>query len=290
MSIVDGKQLISATELHAIRDATNLRVFDCTVHLVPDPPRPYRIVSGHADWLQTRLPKAGFLDPTATLSDTSADTAFTMPAAAAAARAFGEAGVVDGAHLVLYASNHPMWATRVWWMLHTLGVEATVLDGGLSAWTAAGLATDSGSFAHAAGTLSVAPRADAWADRDQVLASIGDGDVCTLNALSPAMYRGDGDRHYGRPGHIRGSRNLPYASMFADDQQRFADAASLRAHFATVDALDRRVICYCGGGISATCDAFALRALGHHQVAVYDGSMSEWVKDAELPLTVGETP
>ena len=140
MSIVNGSTLISAEDLAALakEDAT-LRVFDCTVHLLPDPPRAYRIESGRASWEAERLPGAGFLDLTGELSDQSARTAFTMPAPDAAAAAFGAAGVVDGARIVLYASNHPMWATRVWWMLHSLGVEATVLDGGLAAWKAAGL-------------------------------------------------------------------------------------------------------------------------------------------------------
>ena len=55
-------------------------------------------------------------------------------------------------------------------------------------------------------------------------------------------------------------------------------------------AFDQEVICYCGGGISATCDAFALVALGHEKVAVYDGSMSEWVADPSLPMREGAEP
>lgn len=220
MSIVDERTLISAEALHGALGEADLRIFDCTVHLVPDPPRPYRIESGRESWLAERLPDAGFLDLTGALSDPSAATAFTMPDPAAAAAAFGAAGAVDGTRIVLYASNHPMWATRVWWMLHALGVEAAVLDGGLAAWRGAGPPLASGPFEHAAGTLTVAPRPDAWADRDAVLAAIGDGEVCTVNALSPSMYRGDGDRHYGRPGHIAGSVNLPYAALFADEDRK----------------------------------------------------------------------
>ena len=290
MSIVDERTLISVGHLERVLADDDLRRFDCTVHLVPDPPRPYRIESGRASWQAERLPRAGFLDLTGDLSDADAATAFTMPAPEAAAAAFGRAGVVDGARVVLYASNHPMWATRVWWMLHALGVEAAVLDGGLAAWREAGQPRESGSFTHPAGTLSVRSRPDAWADREAVLAAIDDGGTCTVNALSPSVYRGDGERHYGRRGHVPGSVNVPYAALFADAAHRFADAATLRSRFETVGALERRVIAYCGGGISATCDAFALRRLGHEDVAVYDGSMSEWVADPALPLRVGTAP
>lgn len=291
MSIVDDETLISADALAtALTSDPSLRVFDCTVHLRPDSPRPYRVESGRTDWLDTRLPSAGFLDLTGSLSDPNGKTAFMMPGPAEAAAAFGSAGVIDGTRIVLYASNHPMWATRLWWMLRSLGIEATVLDGGLSAWRAAGLTLESGEFTHAPGTLSVSPRAEAWADRAQVLAAIDRGEVCTLNALSPSMYRGEGERHYGRRGHISGSVNVPYASLFADENFRFAHATDLRARFEAQNALDRPVIAYCGGGISATCAAFALTALGNEQVAVYDGSMAEWVADPELPLRTGTLP
>lgn len=292
MSLVDGRTLIDTTTLRDWQAdaATDLRVFDCTIHLRPDPKRTYRIESGRGDWLAGHVPGAGFLDLTGPLSDPSAPVPFTMPSPADAARAFGEAGVVDGARIVLYATSHPMWATRVWWMLHSLGVEASVLDGGLAAWREAGGELETGERTLAPGTLTVHPEPRRWADRADVLAHVGDAGTCTLNALSPEVYRGDGGRSYGRPGHITGSVNLPYAALFEGEARRYADASSVRAAFEDVGAFGRPVICYCGGGISATCDAFALVRLGHTDVRVYDGSMNEWVLDPDLPMTVGEHP
>jgi thiosulfate/3-mercaptopyruvate sulfurtransferase len=51
-----------------------------------------------------------------------------------------------------------------------------------------------------------------------------------------------------------------------------------------------RVIAYCGGGISATIDALACLLVGKNEVAVYDGSMSDWVRDESLPMTQGSEP
>jgi thiosulfate/3-mercaptopyruvate sulfurtransferase len=48
-----------------------------------------------------------------------------------------------------------------------------------------------------------------------------------------------------------------------------------------------RVVTYCGGGISATLDAFALTLLGEPDVAVYDGSMAEWTSGSALPIERG---
>ena len=40
-------------------------------------------------------------------------------------------------------------------------------------------------------------------------------------------------------------------------------------------------------GFSATVDAFACLLVGHDDVAVYDGSMAEWVRDESLPMETG---
>jgi thiosulfate/3-mercaptopyruvate sulfurtransferase len=64
--------------------------------------------------------------------------------------------------------------------------------------------------------------------------------------------------------------------------------AELKAAFDAIGATSReRVITYCGGGIAATLDAFALTLLGHPNVAVYDGSLTEWMADESLPVQVG---
>ena len=47
---------------------------------------------------------------------------------------------------------------------------------------------------------------------------------------------------------------------------------------------DKQVICYCGGGISATIDLFLMHQLGYDGLALYDGSMGEWAKDKSLPI------
>ena len=66
------------------------------------------------------------------------------------------------------------------------------------------------------------------------------------------------------------------------DQQRLAE------RFASVGADQaERVITYCGGGIAASNDAFALTLLGYDNVAIYDASLSEWAADESLPMEVG---
>ena len=50
---------------------------------------------------------------------------------------------------------------------------------------------------------------------------------------------------------------------------------------------DKIIINYCGGGIAATLNAFALFQAGFRKFKVYDNSMSEWAMDETLPIEIG---
>jgi thiosulfate/3-mercaptopyruvate sulfurtransferase len=285
----DGRGLVSTDWLAAHISDPDLRVFDVTVHLRPATPGPYLIESGLADYRTSHIPGAAFLDLGRDFSDPTSPLPFTKPAPGQLARALGEAGVSGTSRVVAYATTTPMWATRLWWLLRAAGFDnVAVLDGGLAKWTAEGRPVESGERRYAPAEVPLTERPGSWADKDEVLAAVGDGAVCTLNALSPSVHAGTSETNYGRKGHIKGSRNVPYAALLKPDGT-YKDDAALRALFAGVGALERaRVICYCGGGISATMDALALTRLGHPSVAVYDGSMSEWSRDPAMPMETGE--
>ena len=286
----DGRGLVSTAWLARRLAEPNLRLFDVTVHLRPSTPGPYRIESGQADYEAGHIPGAAFLDLARDFSDPKSGLGFTMPSLAHMTRALAEAGVEADSRIVAYTTTTPMWATRLWWMLRACGFDnAAVLDGGFPKWSTEGRNSQKQtcrySPARTPPKLHAIPTA--WADKAAVLAAIDDGAVCTLNALSPGVHSGESAMSYGRKGHIKGSRNVPYAALLQDDGTYRADS-ELRILFSSVGALQReRVIVYCGGGISATMDALALTRLGHPSVAVYDGSMSEWSRDPNLPMELG---
>lgn len=284
----DGNGLVSTGWLTDHLGEPDLRVFDVTVHLRPSTSGPYAIESGRKDYESGHIPGAAFLDLAGDLSDAASPLAFTMLPVERFAQALGEAGIGRNSRVVAYSATSPMWATRLWWMLRACGFDnAAVLDGGLAKWRAEGRTLETGELRYPRAALSLTPRPGAWADRAAVLAAIGDGAVCTINALSPGVHSGESGTNYGRRGHIKGSRNVPHAALLNGDGT-FRSDEDLRALFEDVGALSRkRVICYCGGGISATMDALALTRLGHPGVSVYDGSMSEWSRDPDLPMETG---
>lgn len=269
--------------------APDLSILDATVFLHPNPDGyGYRTESGRAQFAAEHVPGAQFVDLIEEFSDRSTEVRFMMPPAAELCARIGALGVGDGRRTVVYSSGSPMWATRLWWMLRSVGCEnVAVLDGGLAKWKREGRTLESRPQAAKPALLTARPRPELWADRHAVQAAISDGGVCTINALAPAVYAGE-KNVYGRAGHIPGSRNVFYDTLVDAADGTFLPVARLRPLFAAVGAFEKpRVICYCGGGISATMDALALTLCGHPNIAVYDGSMLEWVADPTLPLKLG---
>jgi thiosulfate/3-mercaptopyruvate sulfurtransferase len=266
-----------------------LRIFDCTTHLVPDPRTTYQVVAARADFEAGHIPGAQFIDLQADLSAKDHRLRFMRPTAAAFAAAMRRFGVGDGSKIVLYSTTTPQWATRVWWLLRSFGFDdAAVLDGGWQKWRREGRPVETGpATRRPPGNFVVREERPLMADKEAVLRAIGDGGVCTLNALSAEQHEGTGGNTYGRPGRIKGSVNLPAAQLIDPATGAFLPPADLRRRFAGVGAFDREVITYCGGGIAASADAFALVLLGHAKVRLYDASMSEWAIDPSLPMETG---
>jgi len=268
---------------------SGLRIVDATVflHLAENG---YRVESGWEAYCAGHIPGAVFMDQIRSFSDTSTGLGFSRPSPDALAEALGTLGIGPEHRVVIYSSGHVMWATRAWWLLRYAGHDdVAVLDGGLEAWLAANqpVATDRPSLPPQ--TYRASPRPELFVDKDEVARSMSTSGVCTINALSPEVYAGTGAMHYGRRGHIPGSLNLHYDELL--ENGHFKAASALRDELQAQGLLDaERVIAYCGGGISATVDGFACQLLGQEAVAVYDGSMAEWVRDASMPLTTGTKP
>ena len=243
----------------------NLRVFDCTTNLIPDPKTTYQAVPARADFEKGHIPGAQFIDLQADLSDSSQRLRFMLPSAEAFATAMSRFGVSDGTRVVLYSTANPWWATRVWWLLRVFGFDnAAVLNGGWQKWGREGRPVETGpAKPRPPGHFVVRELRPLMVGKDEVLRAIGDGGVCTLNALAPEQHAGSGGNSYGRPGRIKGSVNLPAAHLLDPATNEFLPADELRRRFEAVGAFDKRVITYCGGGIAASADALALVMLGH---------------------------
>jgi thiosulfate/3-mercaptopyruvate sulfurtransferase len=284
--------LISTEELAGLIGRPELRVFDCTTYLDYQPegsPVPYIARPGTRSFEEGHIPSADFLDLQGEFSDQTTELRFMMPDIAQLEAAFGRHGLGNDNRVVLYSIGTAMWATRFWWMLQSLGFDASVLDGGLDKWKAEGRAIETGpAKGYPPATFKAKPRSGYFIDKREALKASTNRSTVVVNALGPQFHKGLEPSRYGRPGRIPGSVNVPAATLFDAGSKAFVPLADAEKNFAAQGITrDKRVVAYCGGGISATIDLFQLHRLGYDNITLYDGSMGEWAKDESLPIETG---
>jgi thiosulfate/3-mercaptopyruvate sulfurtransferase len=286
---VHPEYLIETDALERRLEDPNLRVLDCTTHLIPDPKITYKVVPGRADFEKGHIPGAQFVDVQGDLSDKGHRFRFMKPSAEAFAAAMSRFGIGEDTQVVLYSTANPWWATRVWWLLRVFGFDkAAVLNGGWQKWAREGRPVETGpAKPQSPGHFVVGEQRPLMVGKEEVLQAIADNRVCTINALLPEQHTGTGGNSYGRPGRIKGSVNLPAAHLIDPQSNQFLPADELRRRFDSLGAFDNRVIAYCGGGIAASADALVLVMLGHPDVKLYDASLGEWATDPNLPMETG---
>ena len=282
--------LVTTAELAGLLGRPELRLFDCTTYLEPAPSGssvPYLAVPGRHTFEAGHIPGADFLDLQGEFSDQTTGLRFMMPGVAQLEAAFGRHGVGNASRVVLYSIGSAMWATRFWWMLKSVGFEgASVLDGGLDKWKAEGRAIETGpAKGYPPAAFTAKPKPGYFVDSRETLKASTNRNAVVVNALGPQFHGGLEPSRYGRPGRIPGSVNVPAATLFDPETKAFVALADAEKKFASAGITkDKRVVAYCGGGISATIDLFLLDQLGYANLTLYDGSMGEWAKDEALPI------
>jgi thiosulfate/3-mercaptopyruvate sulfurtransferase len=283
--------LVEVTWLAAQTDNPRIIALDATVDLpAPRFDGDYRVTSGSEGWLREHIPGSRHADLVNALAIKHPVCSFTCPPAEKLARSFEELGISDTSIVVAYDRADGLWAARLWWMLHSLGVNALVLDGGWRAWSEAGLPVAQGKAAtFEPGVLHPHVHEKAWANQEDVLAVVEGRTKATLVCgLSEAVFSGESATRYARRGHIPGSMNLPARSLLDKKTGRYRSMDELtRLVQPLLTHSQQPLIFYCGGGISAAVDAVVLAMLGREDISIYDGSWQEWSADMRLPIELG---
>tara|TARA_R110000787_G_scaffold142203_1_gene255773 strand:+ start:2696 stop:3598 length:903 start_codon:yes stop_codon:yes gene_type:complete len=288
-----SEYLVETDWLEAHLDDSNLLIFDCTVSAHSNPDKsarfPFAFTNGITNFDEGHIPGAGFLDLLGSLSDRTSELPFLMPPEQQLASAFAKAGINDDSRVVLYGTTDPIWAARVWWMLRSLGFKnAAVLNGGWRKWSAEDRPTSTKACTYSPGLFTARAQPGCFANKEDVLAAIGNKYIRTINALPSMIHSGEGGPVFGRKGRIAGSVNVPFSSLHDPDTGAYFPADQLQEKFQAVGVEGaKQIIVYCGSGIAASNDAFALALLGYDNVTVYDQSLAEWGYDTSLPMEDG---
>lgn len=258
-----------------------VRVVDATLPLVGQPGH------GRDSYLAGHIPGAVFFDINV-IADPDTDLPHMLPTPAAFAAAAGALGLNRDATIVVYDAHGIYSAPRVWWTLRAMGYpQVFVLDGGLKAWRAEHrpLETDTPAIAPIAVTPLPVPKL--VANLEAVTELLASGMAQVVDARSAARFRGEAPepRASLRSGHMPGALNLPFNEVVNADGT-LKTATELKDVFAHVD-LERPIVTTCGSGVTASVLALALARLGRFDVAVYDGSWTEWGGRTDTAVVTG---
>jgi thiosulfate/3-mercaptopyruvate sulfurtransferase len=275
--------LVSTQWLADEMGASDLRIVDATAFLPEHGRNPLQ------EFESCHIPGAVFMD-LADIVDNASPIPNTLPSAEKFASRMQALGLGDGSRVVIYDDSPIKSATRAWFMLTMFGAQnVALLDGGIAKWKAEGRDCAQGrkTLRHRHFTV--------WSDESHVRTKADVLANLTSNAEQVIDARGaprfTGTVPEANPalasGHIPGARNLPYSTLFNPDET-WKSPEAIKALFeeAGID-LSRPLISSCGSGMTANVLIFAAHLIGKDDVALYDGSWSEWGLDPETPKATG---
>jgi thiosulfate/3-mercaptopyruvate sulfurtransferase len=276
--------LVSTAWLAANLNLPALRIVDASWHMPGDGR------DGRAEYAAGHIPGAVFLD-LGSLADPDSSLPMMLPDPAFLAARMASLGISNHDRVMLYDNSPFKTATRAWWMLARVSgmPHVTILDGGLTKWQAEGHAVETATQPIVIGRFSPVSNSHAVRDKAAINANLAPQAEQILDARSAARFAGE--EAESRPnlvaGHIPGSLNLHYARLF-DANGCWKPVDGLRAAFveAGVD-WNRPIVTTCGSGISAAILTFALHLIGKDDVALYDGSWTDWGSDPTMPKAQG---
>lgn len=200
-------------------------------------------------------------------------------------------GICNHSPIALYDDGPGAFAARAWWLLAWLGKREGVflLDGGLQAWQQAGLPLDCNSRPSKFGTFAGQADQGLLIDAHRLLERLGNSDLTLLDARGLPRFRGDLEPIDAVAGHIPGARCAAFTDNL-DAAGRWRSPVELRQRFQAYlgERSPDSLVAYCGSGITACHNLFALCLAGFDLAPLYAGSWSEWIIDPQRPVATGD--
>jgi thiosulfate/3-mercaptopyruvate sulfurtransferase len=283
MSYVNSDALVSTQWLADHMNAPDVHIVDATWFL-PNSGRDPR-----AEFEQQHIPGAVFFDVDGVV-DSNNPLPHMLPSPEKFSSAMRELGLGDGNRIVVYdTTGTVMAAHRVWWTIRVFGHEdVAVLDGGLGKWVAEGRPVEDMAARLSRRHFTSHVNNTLVRSREQILHNLETGREQVIDVRSAGRFNGTEPepREGLRSGRIPGSMNLPFQKVLdMDNHGTMRPAAELKVIFEESGLdLSKPIVTSCGSGVTASTIAFALHMIGKDDVAVYDGSWTEWGADETCPI------
>ena len=270
--------LVSTQWLAEHLDDPGVRVVDCRWYL-----RPFDMRNGDDEYAKAHIPGAVHARWDTDLADPERPDLWMLAGPDRFADAMASRGIGDDTFVVTYDDQHVTVAARVWWALRTYGhTGVAVLDGGINKWQAEGRPTTSAVPSYPRARFTPRFNPDLYATHQQMRAAVGTSTRLVDGRMAGAR-EADG-------GAIPGSIVAP-GIEFTGPDGTWAEPGEARRRLAAAGACaPEPTIAYCRGGVGACGTALAYAIAGHDDVAVYDGSWTEWITDPDAPQALDEAP
>lgn len=283
MSYANPDALVTTEWLAGNLENENVVVLDASFYL------PAANRNGGEEFLTQHIPGARYFN-VETIADSSSGLPQTAPSPEFFAEKAAELGVSNSSKVVTYdASGGAMAGMRAWWMFRLYGHDnVSVLSGGLPKWLAEDRPTESGVADVTPGEFVSHFRPELIRSVDQVLGNIESGEAQVIDVRAPGRFDGSEPepREGMRSGHIPGAVNLPFGKLLdADNYNVMRPAGELKELLSAVTrSSGKPIITSCGSGVTAAVATLALHLIGRDDVAIYDGSWSEWGGRQDTPV------
>jgi thiosulfate/3-mercaptopyruvate sulfurtransferase len=248
--------------------------------------------SGHAAYLRGHIPGAVWVDLDGDLAAPPSRAAgrHPLPTPEAFAAAMSRLGIGDSTPAVVYDDARGSIAARLWWMLHMLGHDVAVLDGGIDAWTGP-LTTDDVAPGQHRSPRARGRQIASSMPMTSMLSALDATRWCSMPAPRRGI-RAVTRRSTPAPGTSRARGTLRGRGNVDPDTGLVRAQGELRRRYADLGASDARtIVAYCGSGVTACHDLLALTVAGFgDRLALYPGSWSQWGADDARPVEVVAEP
>jgi len=238
------------------------------------------------DYLDGHIPLAVYahLDEHLSSAITPQSGRHPLPTNESFARFLADIGWQKEKLLLAYDGGSNAFAARLWWLMRYFGLRSALLDGGLEAWKKAGLPLQGGKVENQAGEIpKLIAHPELTVTAEDILSSMGR--LVLVDARAPERYSGAAEPLDSKAGHIPGALNRPLG-LNLNSQGQFKSPEQLREEFRVLlEGRDPgKVVHYCGSGVTACHNAFAMELAGFGGSRIYPGSWSEWIRDPSHPI------
>lgn len=236
---------------------------------------------GRQTYEEGHIPGAVFVDLEADLSAPPGVAGrHPLPQPGEFGKTLGRLGITPEAEVVAYDDMSGAIASRLWWMLRSIGHEASrVLDGGFQAWTRSGHPVETEWNEPEPAHYPIPRSFKGVVELNQVRGHP------VVDARASERYTGETEPVDPKAGHIPGAVNLPHSGNLGPEG-RFLPTDQLEERF---QAVPDGAAMSCGSGVTACHNALAMVLAGRQMPKVYIGSFSEWSR-RDMPVRTGPQP